>query len=93
MPQVYELWCLVTLIKVLEESFRFEHEPKDLTALLKAIDPNKQTIADYSKIDFKNSLAGRQVTLHYQKSIAENKRPDFILEVTCNMQTINLVLD
>ncbi|MBK9635708.1 MAG: hypothetical protein IPO64_14795 [Bacteroidetes bacterium] len=39
MPQVYELWCLITQIKVLEESFHFEHEPKDLTALLKAIDP------------------------------------------------------
>jgi len=93
MPQVYELWCLVTQIKVLEESFHFEHEPKDLTALLKAIAPNKQTIADHSKIDFKNSLAGRRVTLHCQRSIAENKRPDFILEVSCNGRTINLILD
>ncbi len=93
MPQIYELWCLVTQIKVLEESFHFEHEPKDLISLLKAIDPKKQTIAEHSKIDFKKSLAGRQVTLHYQKSIAENKRPDFILEITSNMRTINLVLD
>jgi hypothetical protein len=93
MPQVYELWCLVTLIKVLEESFHFTHIPKDLSTLLKTIDPKNQTIAEYSKIDFKNNLAGRRVTLHYQKSIAENKRPDFILEVTCNRQTINLVLD
>ena len=93
MPQVYELWCLVTQIKVLEESFHFAHISKDLSALLKTINPTKQTIADYSKIDFKNSLAGRRVTLHYQKSIAEKKRPDFILEVTCNNRTINLVLD
>ncbi len=93
MPQVYELWCLVTLIKVLEESFHFAHISKDLSALLKTIDPKRQTIVEYSKIDFKNSLAGRRVTLHYQKISAENKRPDFILEVTCNTQTINLVLD
>jgi hypothetical protein len=93
MPQVYELWCLVTQIKVLEESFHFTHISKDLSALLKTIDPKKQTIAEHSKIDFKNSLAGRRVTLHYQKSIAENKRPDFIIEVTCNNRTINLVLD
>lgn len=93
MPQVYELWCLITLIKVLEESFHFAHISKDLSTLLKTIDPKKQTIAEYSKINFKNSLAGRRVTLHYQKSIAENKRPDFILEVTCNRRTINLVLD
>ena len=93
MPQVYELWCLVTQIKVLEESFHFAHISKDLSALLKTIDPKKKTIAEHSKIDFKNSLAGRRVTLHYQKSIAENKRPDFILEVTSNGRTINLVLD
>lgn len=93
MPQVYELWCLVTLIKVLEDSFHFAHISKDLSTLLKTIDPKKLTIAEYSKINFKNSLAGRQITLHYQKSIAENKRPDFILEVTCNRRTINLVLD
>jgi hypothetical protein len=93
MPQVYELWCLVTQIKVLEESFHFAHISKDLSALLKTIDPKKKTIAEHSKIDFKNSLAGRRVTLHYQKSIVENKRPDFILEITCNSRTINLVLD
>ncbi len=93
MPQVYELWCLITLIKVMEESFHFAHISKDLSTLLKTIDPKKQTIAEYFKINFKNSLAGRRVTLHYQKSIAENKRPDFILEVTCNSRTINLVLD
>jgi hypothetical protein len=86
MPQVYELWCLVTQIKVLEESFHFEHDPKDLSALLKTIDPKKQAIAEHSKIDFKNSLAGRRVTLHYQKSLEEKNRPDFILEVTCYNQ-------
>ena len=37
MPQVYELWCLVTQIKVLENSFHFEHDSKDLTALLKRV--------------------------------------------------------
>jgi hypothetical protein len=93
MPQVYELWCLITIVKILEESFHFEHVQKDLTALLKAIDPKKQTIADYTKIEFSNSLAGRRVTLHYQKSTNENKRPDFILEITSNKQTINLVFD
>jgi hypothetical protein len=92
-PQVYELWCLITQIKVLEESFHFSHIKKDLIALLKIIDPNNKTISEHSKIDFNNKLAGRRVTLHYQKNLAENKRPDFILEVTCNNQTINLVLD
>lgn len=93
MPQVYELWCLVTLIKVLEEGFYFKHNKNDLKQLPKAINPDRQSISQYVKINLDGSLAGRNVTLHYQKSIAENKRPDFILEVTCNKRTINLVLD
>lgn len=93
MPQVYELWCLVTLIKVLEESFHFKHSKHDLNQLLKAINPDRETISQHIKINFEGSLAGRNVTLHYQKSIKENNRPDFILEITCNKQTINLILD
>jgi len=93
MPQVYELWCLVTQIKVLEESFHFAHFPKDITSLLKSIDPKKQSISEHSKINFINNLAGRQVTLHYQKSISDYKRPDFILAITGNNRTINLILD
>lgn len=93
MPQVYELWCLVTQIKILKENFHLEHDPKDLKALLRVIDPNKQSIVKQFTINFKNKLAGRQVTLHYQKSIEGDKRPDFILEITGKKNSINLVLD
>jgi len=93
MPQVYELWCLVTQVKILEESFHFKHNRDDITTLLKNINPKNQTMGEYTKINFANSLAGRKVTLHYQKKILENKRPDFILEVSCNNRRINLVLD
>jgi len=93
MPQVYELWCLVTLIKVLEDSFHFSHISKDLSAFLKTIDPKKKTIAEHFKFDFKGILAGRRVTLHYQKRSVLNKIPDFVLEVICNNQKINIVLD
>lgn len=93
MPQIYELWCLVTQVKILEESFHFKHNKNDITTLLKNIDPTKQTIGEYSKINFGNSLAGRNVTLHYQRKITGDKRPDFILEVSCNNRNINLVLD
>jgi len=93
MPQVYELWCLVTIIKVLEESFHFSHDSKDLTSLLKSINPNNQRISDNSKINFVNSLAGRQVILHYQKVISNGKRPDFILEISSSGKKINIILD
>lgn len=93
MPQVYELWCLITQIKVLEEGFHFKCNKNDIATLLKNIDPTKNTIEKYSEINFTNALAGRKVKLHYQKKIKDNKRPDFILEVSCNNRQINLVLD
>ncbi|MBP6412568.1 MAG: hypothetical protein KA450_03910 [Bacteroidia bacterium] len=93
MPQIYELWCLVTQIKVLEDSFHFKHFKNDLKNLLKNIDPKKQTIFEYSKINFDNILAGRKVTLHYQKKLVDSKRPDFILEISSNNRYINLVMD
>jgi hypothetical protein len=93
MPQVYELWCLITQIKILEESFHFKHEPSDLVKLLKTIDPTKEIISQHSVIKFTKRLAGRSVKLHYQKSIDEDKRPDFILQITSSNREINLVLD
>lgn len=93
MPQVYELWCLVTQVKILEESFHFKHNKNDIKTLLKNINPKNQTIEEYSKINFEKSLAGRTVTLHYQKKITNGKRPDFILEVSYKNRKINLVLD
>jgi hypothetical protein len=94
MPQVYELWCLIAQIKVLEDSFHFKHHSKDLVKLLKSVNPAKTQIAEHIEINFDNNLAGRTVKLHYQKNIAEDKRPDFILEIKGqNGKTVNLVLD
>lgn len=93
MPQVYELWCLVMQIKVLQESFGFMYSKNDVTNLLRNVDPKKQNIVEYSKITFAESLGGRNVILHYQKSDLQNRRPDFILEISCNKRKIYLVLD
>ena len=86
MPQVYELWCLVTLIKVLQEDFHFKPNKDDIKTLLKIIDPKRQKIDDYVKINFTGSLAGREVTLHYQKKNL------IFLKLKCQHQVVKLLI-
>lgn len=91
-PQVYELWCLVSTIKVLN-SFGFSHNSNDLHSLLSVITPDSKKIDKEVCINFSGNLNSRSVKLHYQKQLLNNKRPDFIIEIETNSKTVNLILD
>jgi len=92
LPQVYELWCLVSIVKILEETFAIKANPSDLRLLIESIQPNVKKLEKHIKIDFIGSLNGREIILHYQKKIG-NKRPDFVLEISFGLRSINLVMD
>lgn len=92
MPQVYELWCLVSLIKILEETFSLKAKPSDLKQLIENIQPNVKKIEKHTKISFIGNPGERNIFLHYQKRI-KDKRPDFVLEISIGARSINLVLD
>lgn len=93
MPQVYELWCLVNIIKILRENYNFVPSPDHIEKLLKAVDPQKLKITEHVQIEFKNIFAGRRAILHYQKEMLNGKRPDFVLEISTASRKINVVLD
>ena len=93
MPQVYELWSLLSIIRVLEKDFGFKHNPNDLKSLIKNISPESKKIEEHIKIDFSGELQGRKIILHFQKKITGNKRPDFLLEILCGNRKIYVVLD
>lgn len=93
MPQVYELWCLITLIRILENNFNFIIQKEDLNTLLKIIEPKNQKVDSYINFKFQQKLAGREIILHYQKTLADGKRPDFIIEITHGTRKIHLILD
>lgn len=93
LPLVYELWCLITLIRILESDFNFFVEKEDLRSLLKKIDPKNQKTDIYVNFKFHQKFAGREVILHYQKKLDDGRRPDFILEISYEMRKIHLVLD
>ena len=91
-PQVYELWCLISTIKVLN-SFGFNNNANDLHNLLSVITPDRKKIDKEVCINFSGNLNDRSVKLYYQKKLADNKRPDFFIEIKANSKTVNLILD
>jgi hypothetical protein len=93
MPQVFELWSLISIIRILENTFSYKHDPNDLRQLLVSISPQSKKIEKYIKINFLGDLNGRSVILHYQKVLSNNKRPDFLLEICCGSRKIFVVLD
>jgi polyhydroxyalkanoate synthesis regulator phasin len=95
MPLVYELWCLVSIIKVLNETYHLKHDLKEINMLLKIIDPKNKSRSNENALifNFKGNLRTRNVRLLYQKTLPNNNRPDFILEIKNNSRVVSLILD
>lgn len=91
-PQVYELWCLVSIIQTLEKTYCLKANLSDLKKLLSNVQPNMKKLETYSQITFTGELRERYVILHYQKKLNSN-RPDFILQISCGLRSIYVVID
>jgi len=77
MPLLYERWCLLQIIKVLKESFRFIPKNNWKYQLIDAIKTNKVDI----EVSFSNIDAKRFITLTYEKTLDSGKRPDFVIDL------------
>ncbi len=77
MPLLYERWCLLQIIKVLKESFRFVLQDSWKYHLINAIKTNN------IDIEFKlfNEDTKRFITLTYEKTLDSGKRPDFVIDL------------
>ena len=78
MPILYERWVLVQLILVLKNKLRFTPQSDWKYKLISAIKTNKTDI----EIKLEHKMAKRFVSLWYEKTLHNGKRPDFILDVT-----------
>ena len=77
MPLLYERWCLLQIIKVLKESFRFVLQDSWKYQLIDAVKTNKIDI----EVSLSNTDAKRFITLTYEKTLDNGKRPDFVIEL------------
>ena len=77
MPLLYERWCLLQIIKVLKESFRFVLQDDWKYQLINAVKTNKINI----EVKLANADSKRFITLTYEKTLDSGKRPDFVLDL------------
>lgn len=82
MPLLYERWCLMQIIKVLKESFKFTAIEDWKYKLISAIEGNQYN----TEILFSNKNTGRNIIMTYEKILENGKRPDFVIDLnwSCN---------
>ena len=86
MPILYERWCLLQIVKILKEPFRFTPESNWKYQLIDAVKTKKTDI----EITFSNTNAQRFITLTYEKTLDNGKRPDYVIDLEWYAKTDNL---
>lgn len=77
MPLIYERWCLLQIISVLINSFRFTPKDNWKYNLINAIKSDGRNV----KMHFSNYDAKRNILLTYEKTLDNGKRPDFVIDL------------
>ena len=78
MPLLYERWILIQIILVLKDVFRFIPQEDWKYKIIDAVKSNQENI----QIKMSNDTAKRYITLWYEKRLVNNKKPDFMLDLT-----------
>ena len=95
-PGVYERWCLVSLLKVLQDDFRFTFDQGEVRDKLLKYCAGKSA-GSFLTHAFRSDI-NLELTLHYQPKFNNGRIPDFLLEIrdVCDVKTprsIRCVLD
>jgi hypothetical protein len=78
-PGVYERWCLVSLLNVLQNDFGFKFNPVEVRANLLKYCTGTNSRAFFAQA-FRNDI-DLELTLHYQPKFENGRIPDFLLEI------------
>lgn len=78
-PGVYERWCLVSLLKVLQDDFRFTFDQNEVRAKLLKYCTGK-SVGTFFVRAFRKDI-GLELILHYQPKFENGRVPDFLLEI------------
>lgn len=74
---IYERWCLLQIINILIDTYKFFPEEQWKHKLIDQTLSKGRNI----QIKFENTNTQRQITLWYEKELNSGKRPDFVLDV------------
>lgn len=77
MPLLYERWCLLQMIKVLLQNYRYQPVDDWKCRLLKIISTGRHS----ESLGFSNELLKRDIQLRYEPVLANGRTPDFVMDV------------
>ena len=91
-PLIYERWCLLQIIKILIDIYKFNPEHDWKLSLINQILNKGRNIT----LEFTSDTLERKITLSYEKELSKNgKRPDFIIDAQSDgdIESHRLVMD
>jgi hypothetical protein len=80
LPNLYERWCLLQLITVISDTYRFQIQHNWQQKLVDAILKNDRNI----EISFSCEARQLSLTLTYEKELDSGKRPDYVIDLHYN---------
>lgn len=80
---LYEKWCLVQIIKVLKDVYKFIPEANWHSKLINLVNKNQFDI----NINFTSNDTTKNVVLWYEKQLPNRRRPDFVLDLILKRKT------
>jgi hypothetical protein len=80
LPNLYERWCLLQLITVISDTYRFQIQHNWQQKLIDAILKNDRNI----EISFSCEARQLSLTLSYEKELDSGKRPDYVIDLHYN---------
>ncbi len=92
-PAIYERWCLIALLRVLQDDFRFVFEKDEVQENLLQYCTGQKT--GHFKIKATRADMNLSLILSYQPTFPNGRMPDFFLVITDNasQSTARIVLD
>lgn len=77
MPLLYERWCLLQIIKVLVQNYRYQSDGEWKRSLLHIVLARKHS----KPLHFNNKQLKRKVQLRYEPLLDNGRTPDFVMDV------------
>ncbi|MEZ8039418.1 nuclease domain-containing protein [Vibrio sp. 1F263] len=77
MPLLYERWCLLQIIKVLVQNYRYQPDDEWKRKLLHIVLSHKHS----KPLNFNNEQLKRKVQLRYEPLLNNGRTPDFVMDV------------
>ena len=89
LPNLYERWCLLQLIIVIKDVFRFQVQKDWQQKLIDAVLKKKKNV----EINFSCNTRQLSIKLTYEKELVSCRRPDYVIDLFFNTYLSNYEKD